>query len=251
MNRLAIIMLFLVPALAAILAGSVWAAPQRKQLKVLVVAGGHAYPVQPFRAIFDFYKDMRCTFVEERETAEAFEDLNTFNYDVIVLYNYMRNPTPAQQRNILAVTRKGTGLVIVHHAIYGYRPWPEYARIVGVTSWLTGTEYNVRMRIKVADADHPITRGLSDFEVVDETYAGSQLAPGVRVLLETDEPRNARHIAWVHQYNRSPVAYIQLGHGESAYKNQHFVEILGRAIRWAAQPPRDRQLLPLPDYDLP
>lgn len=239
----------LAAALAAVPCAASPSTGREKKLDVLVVAGGHGYPVAPFRAVFDFFADMRCTFIDEKETAEAFDDPSTLRVDAIVLYNYMRTPTPGQQESILKATRKGVGLVILHHAIYGYRPWPEFMNLVGVTTWLTGTKDDVAMRIRVADPKHPITAGLKDFDIVDETYAGSQLAPGMRVLLETDEPLNMRHVAWVHRYNRSPVCYLQLGHGEQAYQNRSFIEVLGRAIRWAAGPPRpDRRASMVEDW---
>jgi uncharacterized protein len=206
-----------------------------KKLRVLVVAGGHGYPVKPFRAIFANYPDMDCTFVEEKTGGEAFEKIEPWPYDAIVLYNYMKKPSPKQWNNFLKLLDRGTGLVILHHAIYGYRPWPEFQKIVGVTSWLSSTKDNVDYKIHVEDPQHPITRGLSDFPIHDEVYKGETLDPKVHVLLTTDEPTNTKVIAWVHTYRHSPVCYLQLGHGPSAYSSPPFQDFLGRSIRWAAE----------------
>ncbi len=215
-----------------------------KKLRLLVVAGGHGYKVPQFRAIFKNYPDIECTFVEEKQGGEAFEDISKWPYDAVLLYNYMKKPTDKQFANFLALTDRGVGLVILHHAIYGYRPRPEFRKIVGVTSWLSGEHSFVTMKMHVEDPKHPLTRGLADFSVHDETYIGAKLDPGDHVLLTTDEPKNSKAVAWVHTYRKSPVCYFQLGHAESAYTNPGFIAFLGRAIHWAAGEPAEQQSAP-------
>jgi len=210
------------------------AATPAKKLQVLVIAGGHGFPVEPFRKVFAGYPDMDCTFVDEKQGGEAFEDISNWPYDAMLLYNYMKTPSEKQQANFLSLLDRGVGLVILHHAIYGYRPWPEFQKIVGVTSWLSGAKDGVEFKIHIEDPRHPITQGLADFVIRDEVYQGHGLAPQVHVLLTTDEPSNAKAIAWVHTYRKSPVCYFQLGHDEKAYSQPEFGEILGRAIRWSA-----------------
>jgi hypothetical protein len=205
-----------------------------EKVRVLVVAGGHGYPVKPFREVFAGYADMECTFVDEAQGGEAFEDVSNWPYDAIVLYNYMKKPSERQQANFLSLLDRGVGLVILHHAIYGYRPWPEFQKIVGVTSWLSGAKDGVEFKIHIEDPRHPITQGLADFVIKDEVYQGHSLDPQVQVLLTTDEPSNAKAVAWVHTYRKSPVCYFQLGHDAKAYSQREFREFLGRAIRWTA-----------------
>ncbi len=205
-----------------------------QRIVVLVVTGGHAFAVQPFKRVFSNYADMHCTFVDEKTGGEAYDDIAKWPYQAVVLYNYQKKLSQKQQANFLALMDRGVGLVILHHAIYGYRPWPEFQKIVGVTSWLSHTQEDVSMKIHVADRQHPITAGLQDFPIIDETYLGAGVDPTVRVLLTTDEPLNQKAVAWVHTYRHSSVCYLQLGHGDAAYANQHFIEIFGRAIRWSA-----------------
>jgi len=225
---------------SVVLTGSVLAAVgsaqagEAKKMKVLVVAGGHPFPAKPFRAVFEAYKDMECTFVDEKVGGEAFDDITNWPYDAIVLYNYQKKPSEKRWENFLKLLDKGVGLVILHHAIYGYRPWPEFQKIVGVTSWLSGAKDDVHYKIHVEDAKHPITRGVADFEITDEVYAGHGLDPKVHVLLTTDEPSNMKAIAWVHTYRKSRVCYFQLGHDAKAYVNNGFIDVLGQAIRWTA-----------------
>lgn len=232
-------LMFLIAAGGAALAadapaGAAAQPPCQTKLKLLVVAGGHGFPVKPFRAVFEGFADMECTFVDEKQGGEAFDDPGKLDYDAILLYNYMKKPSEKQWENFLKLLDRGVGLVILHHAIYGYRPLPEYQKVVGVTSWLTGAKDDVAMKIHVEDPEHPITKGLQDFSITDETYQGHQLDPAMHVLLTTDEPTNAKAIAWVHTYCKSPVCYFQLGHDAKAYDTPQFAAILGQAIRWSA-----------------
>jgi len=206
-----------------------------KKIKLLVIAGGHGYPVEPFRAVFRNFHDMDCTFVEEKKGGEAFLDISHFPYDAILLYNFEKNPSQQERENFLKLLDRGVGLVILHHAIYGYRTsWPEFQKIVGVTSWLTASKDGVHYKIHIADPNLPITKGLSDFPIHDEVYQGHGLDPKMHVILSTDEPSNSKHIAWVHKYRNAPVCYFQLGHDEHAYNDPHFQTVLGQAIRWVA-----------------
>ena len=223
-----------VPALSGVWAGEAATAGHGNKLRVLVVSGGHPFPVKPFRAVLAAFPDMECTFVEEKQGAEAFEDVGNWPFDAILLYNFMRKPTDKQWGNFSSLLDRGVGLVILHHAIYGYRPRPEFQKIVGVTSWLSGAKDDFDIRVHVEDPRHPITKGLADFSIRDEVYKGHKLDPKAHVLLTTDQPANEKAIAWVHTYRKSPVCYFQLGHDQKAYDKPEFGAILGRAIRWSA-----------------
>jgi len=221
-------------AAGGVLAGEQPQGEAAKKIQVLVVAGGHGFPVPPFRKVFEGFRDMECTFVDEQAGGEAFEDISQWRYQAIVLYNFEKNPSQKRRENFLKLLDKGVGLVILHHAIYGYRPWGEFQKMVGVTSWLAGAKDDVDFTVRVADPKHRITRGLADFAINDETYQGHGLDPKVHVILTTDAPTNSKHVAWVHTYRKSPVCYFQLGHAEKAYANPGFTAVLGQAIRWTA-----------------
>lgn len=206
------------------------------KINVLVIAGGHGFDKKAFGGLFEGVADFSCTFLEEKDKqgGEAYEDISNWSYDVILLYNYQKDLSEKRRENFLKLMDKGVGLVILHHAIYGYRPWPEFKNIVGVTSWLSGSKDNVEFKVHVEDPNHPITRGIADFTINDETYKGYTLDPNVRVLLTTEEPTNAKSIAWVHTYRKSPVCYVQLGHGPKAFAVKEFRTVMERAVRWTA-----------------
>jgi uncharacterized protein len=205
-----------------------------KKVKVLVVVGGHPFPVKPFHAVFESFPDMKCTFVEEKLGGEAFDNIDRWPYDAIVLYNFEKRPSEKQQQNFLKLMDRGVGLVVLHHGLHAYRQWPEYMKIAGITSFVSDAKDDVNYWIHIKDPRHPIVKGMRDFAVKDETYRGNRADSTVHVILTTDAPTNYKAIAWVHTYRKSPVCYLQLGHGTSIYGQKEYRAILGNAIRWSA-----------------
>jgi type 1 glutamine amidotransferase len=88
--------------------------------------------------------------------------------------------------------------------------------------------------VHIADKEHPITRGLQDFDIFDETYNHFTVNTGVHVLLTVNHPDSGKVIAWTHKYKNSPIVYLQLGHGPSAYENPNFRRLLEQSLRWVA-----------------
>ena len=164
-----------------------------------------------------------------------------------MLYNFKQQITPKQQENFLKLLDRGVGLVILHHANAAYTNWPLYAKIAGVeyhwTPWIdhgvqrpgNAFKIGVQMKVHVVDPTHPITRGMSDFDLLDETYFGTTVDPGVHALLTTDEPSSDRTIGWAKTYANSKVCYLQTGHDVSGYQNPNY-RLLGRFARSAGRP---------------
>ena len=95
----------------------------------------------------------------------------------------------------------------------------------------------MNIKVHVADPDHPITRGLEDYDLLDETYCRFTVAPGVHALLTTDAPTSDKTIAWTKSYGNARVFFIQSGHCRTAYDNPTYRTLVVRAIRWTAQLP--------------
>ncbi|MGA2257899.1 MAG: ThuA domain-containing protein [Thermoguttaceae bacterium] len=205
-----------------------------RKMQVLVLVGGHGFPEKPFHEIFDSFSDMKCTFVEEKVGGEAFDNIENWHYDAIVLYNHNKNPPEKQRENFLKLLDRGIGLVVLHHGLHAYRDWPEFQKMAGITSFVSEAKDDVHYTIHIEDPQHPIVKGLQDFAVNDETYHGHQIDPKVHVILTTNEPTNYRAIAWVHNYRKSPVCFLQLGHGTGVYGQKEFRLVLSNAIRWSA-----------------
>jgi hypothetical protein len=168
-------------------------------------------------------------------------------YDVLVLYDMWQPITDEAKANFIARLKEGKGLVALHHSLANYQQWDEYARIIGGRYLLAKRGENgagkpassylhdVQVPVEIADPNHPVTRGLSNFTIHDETYGNLDVRPDVHVLLKTKEPTSNPVIAWSTEYHSALVATIQLGHDRFAYEDPNFRQLLAQAIRWTAK----------------
>ena len=207
------------------------------QLHALVITGGHGFQAEPFWEMFDSFDNFSYDAVT---FPDAFKYLNLEGakaYDALVFYDMWQEITPAQRAAYLDLLNHGKGIVSLHHALISFQDWNEYNRIVGGV-WTEGegtVRHNVQYTVQIADPNHPMTKGLGNFEIEDETYNNYHVDPKVHVLLRADHPDSAPVIGWTHRYGNSPIVYIQLGHDGLAYGNPGYRQLVIRAIRWVVE----------------
>jgi len=217
---------------------------------VLLITGGHGFEQVPFFALFDAIPDVEVTRATYPTAADRLRPELANAYDAIVFYDmWTKGISSAQRRSFQQLLEKGIGIVALHHTLAAHPDWPEYARILGGKYYLRDQLVDGKRRPKstflhgqdvdvhITDRNHPITRGMSDFRIHDETYGGYTTDPHVTVLLTTDHPTSSPNLAWTHTYGNSRVCYLQMGHDHRAYENTSYRQLVARAIRWAAGRP--------------
>lgn len=218
-----------------------------KPPRVLVITGGHKFDKKSFYQMFEKLEKMDIRHVEIQKNCKFFNDISQWDYDVIVFYNFRNTLTEKGRKNLLQLCEQGVGLVVLHHAIAGFPEWQEWPRIVGATYFLQDTEidgklwkrstwkHGVTFKIHVEPVKSAVTAGLSDFEILDETYKGYRMEPRNKILLTTEEPLSQEEIAWTRHYKKSPICYIQLGHDKHAYTNPNYQKLLKQSLMWASK----------------
>ncbi len=240
-------------ARAVVLSAALAATAGRAEpVRALLLYGGHGFPTNAF---FETMRSLPGVRLETARLPEALDRLKPGlerEFDVIVRYDMAREGTAEQVRAFRDLIASGVGLVALHHSIAAHPDVPEYARLIGGKYLLkpetmdgrdlpkSTFSHGEQVPVRIADREHPITRGLEDFEIHDETYGGLWIAPDIRVLLTTTHPKASPQIAWVREEGRGRVVYIQLGHDNHAYSHPAFRTLVGRAILWAAR----RELTP-------
>lgn len=215
-----------------------------EKIRVLLFTGGHGFAKEPFLKIFQDNSEIAFTHIEHsKDTADGWERADLSAADVVVLYDMPKAITPAQQERMRSLFARGTGLVVLHHALVSVHQWADYERIIGGIyptnsapgQSTVGYRHDVEIPVVVATHDHPITAGFADFTVKDEIYWGFRVGADVTPLLTTTQPESGKPLAWCRTEGKSRVVYLQLGHGPSCYDNPHYREFLARCLRWAAQ----------------
>ncbi len=224
------------------------------KIRVLVITGGHDYEIDPFEAMFNSMADVAADQANYPAAADLLKPDLADKYDVVVFYDmWAQGITPEQQQNFVALLQRGIGVVALHHTLAAHQDWPEYEKIIGGKFQLkerqvdgktvpnSGYDHDQDIDIHVANADHPITKGLSDFQIHDETYSRYDTDPAATVLLTTKHPKSDPELAWAKTYGNSRVVFLQLGHDHLAYENPNYRAFLARSIRWTAGRPADPQ----------
>lgn len=223
-----------------------------KPIKLLILSGGHGFQEKEFYKIFDEMPGI------EYETAVLPKDMDRLapglekKYALIISYDMNQFPiTEKQREQFQELFKRGMPWMVFHHSIAGYQNWSEYRKIAGGhyfekpveidgIPWPKSTyKHDVKLDITVVDKEHPITKGINDFQIIDEAYGGVYVSPDVRVLLKTDNPDASKEIAWVHRYENSPVFTILLGHDSKSFENRNLRKILEQGIRWLASNEND------------
>lgn len=164
------------------------------------------------------------------------------NYDVILLnyYNFDRPTLSAKAReNLLAFVKGGKGLVSFHFSCRAWEDWPEYRNLIGRV-WIarhSGHGPRGRFDVKIADRNHFITQGVSDFEIDDELYSKLVGDAPIHVLMTADSKWSGKTepLAWTLDYGKGRVFNIVLGHDAKVCRDPNFVRLLQRGTEWVAR----------------
>jgi len=250
--------LTVVPALtlAFALAVSPAARAQKKApggAKVLLLSGGarqhHGYRDQAFY-LASALEDTGRYEVTIDEDAAVLETPAMGKYDLIVVNADRRDPefrfTLPQQEALLNWVKTGHGFVAIHGADNAAPDWlPAWREMLGgVFSHVGLPDSKTRkgaFTVKIADARHPITRGLSDFPIKDELYYKLQMQPGVEPLATIDHDGGTWPVAWTRTYGQGRVFHTPLGHRDfgpgkdDPVRNPDLKKLILQGIDWVAE----------------
>ena len=212
-----------------------------EKIKVAVVVDFHPYDVINFQKMFESFGDCECyiqplsLFIMDRDNKAA--------YDTVVYYN-MNKPVPKDGspmdkylKNELGAQKQG--VIFLHHALLSFEGLALFTEVCGLRDRGDGPNFkytqNENVNVFVADAAHPITAGVNDFTLVDETYVLDEPdEPGNQILLKTDNETSVKSIAWAREYKNSRVFCLASGHDNRAFANPGFRKVLHNAILWTS-----------------
>jgi type 1 glutamine amidotransferase len=174
-------------------------------------------------------------FMDPRpETADA---------DTYLFYTAGGTFGTSQQEALAAAVTAGKGLVGVHGAnILGWqgdgldpadRPLFE---LLGNRYLSHGPGHHEGRHTIEIVADHPVTAGLSDFELFDEYYEFELAADDVTVLAQRHRADGqVIPVAYAKDHGAGRVVYIALGHDMRAWGEPSFRALVRQALRWTAK----------------
>lgn len=261
-----------------------------ERIEVLLVTGGHAYDREPFLAAWQADNGLHVTHVEHPEATDYIASGRASEFDVVVFYDMPgvdplgpERPTELPlgvREGFELMTKRGTGLVFLHHALASWPAWEGFAELVGGrynfrpgtlrgVDWPdSGYLHDTSHNISVVDLNHPVTQGvaptfalrdelylcavfddtstpllLSDFEFESSNfYSTSRAAAGFPLDREGwSHPPGSNSVGWSRKQGASRIVYLQPGDGKAAYRDRNLRMLWSNSVRWTARKLSERE----------
>ncbi|MFH0758733.1 MAG: ThuA domain-containing protein [Bacteroidota bacterium] len=217
--------------------------------RILVITGGHSYDTTEFCAMFRSMKGITFDTISHPRAGGQLSSEHIYTYDVLVFYDYQPDQALKDSTLYLNLTHHGMPLLFLHHSICSCQRWEGFKAMLGGkyimegyghdSSSLSDYRHDLDLHIRIADDHHPVTDGLTDFDIQDEGYSNINMAEGITPLLLTCSPGSSSPVAWANTFDQSTIICLMLGHDKHAYENQAFQTFLSNSITWLSRKDED------------
>lgn len=217
----------------ATLCGSALAADVAKPVaksRVLFVVGGHFHdnPVL-YPMLEKMLQDTGDFTVTTSRDLDQLKPENIKNYDLVVVYTTQLTLSKEQEKGLIDFVANGKGLVGIHCATDTFRNSDAYWKLVGGRFTKHGHE---TFKVNITGKSHPIVKGMSGFEINDESYC-DDFCPDSKVIVLARRDKDSEPSVWIQYYGKGRVFVTGLGHDKEAWDNKSFQELVTRGSEWA------------------
>lgn len=212
-------------------------------ISTAIITGAHPFDVINFHHLLRALPNIDPYLQHIEDFTAASPEIRA-SYKVLIFYTHVRDHNDSNifldtEQLHSMVDQLGTspqGIIVLHHGLVAFPDWPLWDELTGLANRvLDSYSHDESIRVQIADPDHPITTGLKNWTLTDETYLMNDPTPenGNHILLTTDHPQSMKPLAWTRQYKQSRVVCIQSGHGNSSWSDPNFRQLLLQSIDWS------------------
>jgi uncharacterized protein len=216
------------------------------KIKVLLITGDDVTPAHNWQETSAATRDILTSsgkfdvkICEDAGILDSNSSLQRYDLVFLAMYN-AKTPTlsATAKENLLNFVKGGKGFAVSHLGSASFKEWDEFKGLCG-RAWVMGTSgHGPRsvFKVRIADANDPITKGLADFEADDELYAKMQGDVPIHVLAtaDSDWSHQTEPLAFTLEYGRGRVFHEAFGHDGKALANPAVKTIIQRGCEWAA-----------------
>jgi type 1 glutamine amidotransferase len=243
-STLLVISLVLLTTVAFTLPSSAAEGPAK--IKVLLVTGDDVMPAHNWREVSQAIRETLVSSgkfeVRVSEDAGVLDSAAALGrYDLVFLHMYnAKTPTlsAGAKENLTSFVKDGKGLAVSHLSSASFKEWEDFRKMCG-RYWVMGKSgHGPRspFKARIANKEHPITQGLTDFEADDELYAKLLGDAPITVLVEADSDwsKKTEPLAFTIEYGKGRVFHETFGHDGKAIQNPAVQKLIQRGCEWAA-----------------
>jgi len=149
--------------------------------------------------------------------------------------------TAPQRQAILDHVAAGRGLLVMHTGAICFDDWPQWRELVGA-GWTWGHSYHPPhgpVSVRPAEVAHPITDGLTAFDLDEEAYTDMDRVPGLQPLAQVKAATQTdwSPCLWARELQPGRVVFDALGHDSASLNHPQHRRIVQRSALWALRQP--------------
>ena len=145
---------------------------------------------------------------------------------------------PEQGKAVRQFVERGGSALFLHNVTHVGLTDPDFRHVLGAA--YAGHPPIRTFKVKVKNANHPVTKGVHDFVVTDEQHYMEYDKDPKYILLETVNEdgltyRNQGASApggWAFDYGKGRVCYLSPGHLLTVLWNPEYIRLQQNAVRW-------------------
>src|SRR5262249_42578880 len=219
---------------------------EMKKARVLLVTGidypGHLWR-QTSPVLADALRKDQRLDVFTAEDPQFLDSDALAKYEVVLLHwqNWQQpGPNERARENLRKFVEEGKGLVLIHFACGAWHEeWPQFLNLAGRVWAGPGVRQHDPygpFRVESARTDHPIMRGLGDFEAQDELYTCLSGEHPIEILAQAKSKVDGKYypMAFVSTEGKGRTFHCTLGHDVKALSFAAVQELYRRGCAWAA-----------------
>ncbi|MGO9112766.1 MAG: ThuA domain-containing protein [Thermoguttaceae bacterium] len=233
--------------------------PSARKIRLLILSGANNHDWKSTTPALKKMYELSGRFtVAVTEDVPSLRGADFAPFDAVVC-NYTTYPNmvghrwPAEtEKAFLDYIAAGHGLVLFHAASTAWNDWPEFGDLIGMT-WQKDTsahgDYH-SFTVTIVDREHPVTRGMEDFQhVKDELYHRQLKHATAHVLASAFSAKSMRGtgndepMIVVTEHGRGRVFHNAMGHDTRSMSGVAWQTLMLRGTEWAAT---GRVTIPIP-----
>jgi type 1 glutamine amidotransferase len=163
--------------------------------------------------------------------------------DALVMHweNWEQPPPDERAReNLKRFVEGGKGILLLHYACGEWHDeWPEFAKLAGRV-W-AGPKVRQHdpygaFRVELVKPEHPILKGLADFDTQDELYTCLTGDHPIEILAQARSKVDGQYypMAFISNYGKGRTFHCTLGHDVKALSVPAVQELMRRGCAWTA-----------------
>ena len=207
-------------------------------LKLCMLSGSFEYDSEISLGIFKGYIDkhypVKSDLIiyrdeDDHQSLKPLEDT-----DVLLIFTRRLNTDGEELERLKTYCAQGRPIVGVRTASHAYQNWLAFDKEVlgGDYQGHYGAGSIARAEVHPAAADHPVLRGISDFDSYGSLYKNPSVAEDATLLLTGKTAEHTEPIAWTRLHEGGRVFYTSLGH-QKDFEVDAFLRLLANAVLWS------------------